>query len=297
MLTSCVLGHEPLAEVTQSPGTAAHEVHVGEMTRTFVLHVPVNRPRRLGRAAAYPLVIVLHGSGADGETVRRMSNMDAMADLAGFLVAYPNGTTGRLGLRSDWNAGECCGSAESRNVDDVAFVKTLVDSLSVRMPVDRNRVYVAGFSDGGRMAYRVGCELSTTVAAIAVVAGSLADAQCAPKRAVPLIAFHGTADRDVPYTDTSYTSPAVAPLPSVRDAPPSIQFWSSHNSCKAVTLTRKSVHVTLTHFEQCAGEVTFYTVEDGLHAWPGGASDGQEPTREISASAEAWRFFFRHPLK
>ena len=294
----CVTGgSEPLAAVSEAAGTAEHAVQVGDRQRTFLMHVPANRPRRLGRVVAYPLVIVLHGSGADGETVRKMSGMDALAESARFLVVYPNGTTGIFGLRSDWNAGECCGTAESRNVDDVAFVRALVESIAARMPLDRDRIFVAGFSDGGRMTYRIACELSTQVAAIAVVSGSLADAHCAPKRKVPLIGFHGTSDKDVPYGDTSYTTPTGALVPAAQQMPPAIQFWASANGCRAMTLARKTAHVTQAKFDRCAADVEFFTVEDGLHAWPGGNSDGQEPTHELSASAEAWRFFTRHPLK
>lgn len=296
-LDGCLLGgSEPLAPVSQAPGTAQHGVQVGALTRTFLLHVPPKRPRRLGRHVAYPLVIVLHGSGANAETVRRMSGMDAIADAERFLVAYPNGTTGRLGLQSDWNAGECCGTAESQNVDDVAFIRQLVDSLASRMPVDRDRVFVAGFSDGGRMTYRIACELGAQIAAVAVISGSLVDAHCDPRRPVPLIAFHGTSDQDVAYADSSYSTPRRSPPSAADSAPPAIRFWSASNGCQTVTLKRQSPHVTQMHFDQCAAEVVLYTVEEGLHAWPGGASDGQEPTSEIDASSLAWRFFARHPL-
>ena len=226
-----------------------------------------------------------------------MSGMDAISDVARFLVAYPNGTTGRLGMRSDWNAGACCGAAERTNVDDVAFVRALVETLSARLPLDRDRIYVAGFSDGARMTYRIACELGTQIAAIAVVSGSLTDTHCAPKRAVPLIAFHGTADEVVSYRDTSYSVPGATPPAGAEGAPPALRFWSTNNGCKTVTLERQSRHVTQMRFDQCVGDVVLYTVEEGLHAWPGGVSDGQEPSHEISASGEAWRFFVQHPLR
>lgn len=289
--------HAPAATAAESPGTADYRIQIGALERTYLLHVPPKRPRRLGRDVAYPLVIVLHGSGASGETVRRMSNMDALADSARFLVAYPNGTTGRLGLKSDWNAGECCGTAESRNVDDVAFIHDLIAHLATQMPVDRRRVYVAGFSDGGRMAYRVACTIGAEIAAIAVVSGSLVDAHCVPSRAVPVIAFHGTADPEVPYQDSSYSAPPAAPPSAALDVPPAIRFWSGANRCQSPTLVRRSPHVTQTRFNRCAGDLVLYTVEDGLHAWPGGAADGAEPTPEISASRELWRFFTGHPLR
>jgi polyhydroxybutyrate depolymerase len=296
--SSCIPGRRaPAATAAESPGTADYRIQVGALERTYMLHVPTIRPRRLGRDVAYSLVIVLHGSGASGETVRRMSEMDALADSARFLVAYPNGTTGRLGLESDWNAGECCGTAESRNVDDVAFIHDLIAHLATKMPVDRRRVYVAGFSDGGRMAYRLACTMGAEVAAVAVVSGSLVDAHCAPTRAVPIVAFHGTADTEVPYQDSSYSVPPAAPPPAAMEVPPAIRFWAGANRCGSLTLVRRGPHVTQTRFNRCAGDVVLFTIEDGLHAWPGGASDGAEPTHEISASRELWRFFTGHPLR
>ena len=296
LAAGCSLREEgPLAAVAEAPGTAEHGMQVGDRMRTFLLHVPASRPRRLGRALAYPLVIVLHGSGANGETVRRMSRMDSTADVARFLVAYPNGVTGALGHGSDWNAGDCCGVAEDRHVDDLAFLRALIEQVAARMPVDRNRIYVAGFSDGGRMAYHAACKMGAQIAAIAVISGSLTDANCVPARAVPVIAFHGTSDRDVPYGDSSYTVPKNAP-PAAENAPPSVRFWAGNNGCRGATLKRQSAHVSEMRFEPCAGAVVLYTIEGGLHAWPGGASDGQEPTQEFSASHEAWRFFLFHPL-
>ena len=287
-------GHDRATSFVPAPGTSRYAIRVGSLARTFLLHVPRERPRRFGLPTDFPLVIVLHGSGADAETIRRMSGLDSLAEAARFLVAYPNGVTGALGLRSDWNAGECCGVAANRNVDDVAFMHALIGSIAARLPVDRRRVYIAGFSDGARMTYRAGCELSTELAAIAVVAGSLVDSHCAPKRPLPLIAFHGTADDEVPYFDSALTTPR-RPLPAAwAKFPPSIQFWASVDRCRDATLTRAAPHVVLTRFDHCAADVVLYTVQDGLHAWPGGEADGDEPTRELSASRELWRFFARH---
>lgn len=297
LLVTCLgRGIEPPATIIERPGTSQYRVQAGDLMRTFLLHVPHSRPRRFGLATAYPLVIVLHGSGANGATIRRMSGMDSVADAAHFLVAYPDATTGALGLGADWNVGDCCGAAHKGNVDDVAFVRAVVGALSREMPVDRRRIYVAGFSDGGRMAYRVACELSPRVAAIAVVSGSLRDGQCAPQRPVPLIAFHGTADDEVAYADSSFSTAVGRPPSGSSGLPPSVVFWATIDHCRAAKASRYAPHVTLTRFAPCAADVMLYSVNGGEHAWPGGVADGDEPTRELSASREAWRFFSAHPL-
>ncbi len=277
-------------------------VAVGSDDRSFLLHIPAARPRTpLGVARAFPLVILLHGSGASGETVRHQSGMDHLADSLRFVVAYPNGSHAILGFGSDWNAGSCCGAAARDGVDDIGFIRALIREVAGHLRVDPRRIYVAGFSDGGRMAYRVACELSPVVAAIGVASGSLKDEHCAPSQPVPVIAFHGTGDQDVPYADSALTAkPAKAPA-GAASLPPSIQFWSTIDRCTGVVVRREAPHVTRATFRPCAGaEVVLYTIEEGLHAWPGGekdGSDGQEPTTEVKASEIMMQFFLRHPLR
>lgn len=301
LLAGCWIGGAPSQSTPEErPGTRELTLTAAGEQRSYLLHVPPARPRRLGRAVAYPLLVVLHGSGADGQTVRRMSGLDSAADDRRFLVAYPNGTTGRLGLQSDWNAGECCGPARDRQVDDVAFVRSLIEQVALRMPVDRDRVFVAGFSDGARMAYRIGCELSDRVAAVAVVSGSLTYAHCRIRRPVPLVAFHGTADDQVAYDDSAHAAPARPVVAAASMLPSSVRFWAASNDCRSVSLARQSPHVTRATFGGCAADVMLFTIEDGQHAWPGGRPDGDAgdmPTAELSASREMVRFFFRHPRR
>jgi polyhydroxybutyrate depolymerase len=284
------------------PGTAEHSISVGSSTRTFLLHVPaIRRRNRLGIPIGYPLVILLHGSGADGETVRRQSRLDVLADSLRFAVAYPNGSSPLLGLRSDWNAGRCCGNAARSNVDDVAFVRGIIAEVSRRLAIDPRRVFVAGFSDGGRMAYRVACEMSSTVAAIGVVSGSLVDDHCFPTRPVPVIAFHGTSDPEVPYRDSAFTLSSAPVAAAAAALPPAIRFWSAMDRCSGLTLRREAPSITRATFTPCAGaDVVLYTVEGGLHAWPGGekdGSDGQQPTTELRATNVMVQFFLRHPRR
>jgi polyhydroxybutyrate depolymerase len=223
--------------------------------------------------------------------------MDSLADAARFLVAYPNGTGGNYGLYpSDWNAGSCCGGAYRDNVDDLAFIAALITEVSKYVPVDAHRIYVAGFSAGGRMAYHVGCQLSATVAAIAVVSGSLVDYGCAPANAVPLWATHGTDDPEVAYDEPAPDPPG--PVPSIADSlPPSVQFWSALNACTGGTAQATAADVAGTTFTPCTGAtINFFTIVGGTHGWPGGPDDpgAQPPMNEIKASVLMWQFFLKH---
>jgi polyhydroxybutyrate depolymerase len=292
-------GHVDARSLEWTGGTAEREVVVGGDTRSYVLHLPsVVRRNRIGATVAYPLVLVLHGSGADGSTVETQSDMDHLADSARFIVAYPNGATMLFGIGSDWNAGKCCGNAVRSNVDDLAFLRATIDDVARHVPVDRRRIYVAGFSDGGRMAYHVACDAASLVAAIGVVAGSVVDDSCVPSRAVPVIVFHGTADNEVPF---SAAPDASTPTPLLQaSAPPSVRFWATTNRCQQPTTRLESPHVTRVQFASCAADVVFYNIDGGGHAWPGGrrdGNDGAEPTPELNASAAMIRFFFRHPMR
>jgi polyhydroxybutyrate depolymerase len=301
LLAACAsLGIPRRSAPSSEPGTAQLEMRVGDDVRTYLLHVPPHPPHRFGLAEEYPLLIVLHGSGASGQTIRQMSNLDSLADLSGAVVVYPDATRNWLGLQAGWNAGACCGAAVRNEVNDVGFLRALIAHVETGLRVDRRRVYVAGFSDGARMAYRVGCELSAEVAAIGVVAGSLVEPDCNPGRPVPLIAFHGTADSEVAFADSSFSASANPEVAVPVPIPPAIGFWASSNRCRRAAVASVSASITRTTYGGCAADVVFYAIRGGGHAWPGGQPDGDDgdrPTTELSASAEIVRFFLRHSLR
>ena len=102
-----------------------------------------------------PLVIALHWAGGSGDEMSRHFDINDRADRAGWIVAYPDAT----GESPGWNVGHCCGDAPERGVDDVGFVAALIDELTATRAVDPARVYVAGMSNGGMLAHRVGARL------------------------------------------------------------------------------------------------------------------------------------------
>ena len=187
-----------------------------------------------------------------------------------WIVAYPNGERGAGGLfPTDWNAGLCCGAAGRENIDDVGFISAMMAQISSKLPVDKTRIYVVGFSDGGRMAHHLACVMAARIAAIGVVSGSMKDDHCAPAKSVPLIAIHGTGDPTVPYDELSAT-PARTSVSGVGALlPPSVQFWLSVDGCAHGTSAGFAASVVRTTFTGCTGsEVLFYSITDGVHTWP-----------------------------
>src|SRR5581483_1221143 len=138
-----------------------------------------------------PVVLAFHGGGSNAMQMADFCGLNAKADGAGFIVAYPEGS-GRLARDHTWNGGNCCGYAMEQKVDDVGFVRVLLDDLAWRARIDTKRVYATGMSNGAVMAYRLASELADRIAAIAPVAGPMGTATCKPSRPVSVMHFHGT---------------------------------------------------------------------------------------------------------
>lgn len=147
-----------------------------------------------------PLLFVLHGFGGNAQAMSGSTNIEDSLDEYDLdaVVVYPSGTGAEQGLPQSWNAGTCCPFATFNLVDDVAFFDELIASLIAQYDIDTTRVWVVGHSNGGMMAYRLACELSTRVTAIGVAAGALVIDTCAPSRPVSALHVHGELDTVVP---------------------------------------------------------------------------------------------------
>lgn len=168
-------------------------------SRAFVLHVP---PRLTGPA---PLVLALHGFLQSPDHLRRDTGLEALADRAGFVVAFP------LAVGAAWAAGSCCTVASTSTApftskairpdpageDDVDYLDAVVRATRERVDVDPGRIGVTGFSNGAMPALRYACERSGMVSAVAVVAGVLV-APCHPDHPVPVLELYGADDTSVP---------------------------------------------------------------------------------------------------
>lgn len=273
------------------PGDSTRSLVYAGIERKYILHIPAG----YNAARPTPLVLAFHGIGLNAEEMIRISRLSEQADTSGFIVVYPNGT----GESKSWNGGHCCGEAAKNNVDDVGFVRALIDDLAALINIDPGRVYATGFSNGAIMVYRLACELSDRIAAIGPVAATqILDDQkaCHPARSVPVIHFHGTADRLNPY-DGGTTS-AGFKFVSVKDA---IGFWAEKNACPAPLQRKESGTIEHDVYAPCAykSAIELYSIIGGEHAWPGGeAVDPRigKPTMEISATPLMWGFFVAHPM-
>lgn len=165
------------------------------LERGYVVRLPASAPPA---GQSWPVVLVLHGGGGDAEITERTTGFTAVGQREGFVVVYPEGT-GRLGNHLlTWNAGHCCGQAMQRQVDDVGFIRTLIDKLVADYPVDAKRVYATGISNGGMMSHRLGIELPDKLAAIAPVVAALFGDEKKPAQGVSALMINGALDASVP---------------------------------------------------------------------------------------------------
>ena len=226
-----------LTLLAASSVSAAQElsVTVAGVRRTFLVHVP-----RARHSPKSPLVVLLHGGGGNGEQAMNAYRMNEVADREGFLVAYPNGS-GRVERLLTWNAGNCCGYAMRERVDDVAFIRAMVEAIDRRFHVDRARVFATGMSNGGMMAHRLGCEASDLFAAIGVVSGAL-NIPCHPADEVAAMIIHGTADEHVPYEGGTGSKSLEDRVDlSVAHA---VETWRAVDGCKDVRNAKTKGSIT-----------------------------------------------------
>ncbi len=170
-------------------------IHAGNFDRSAYTFTP-------SRLAAHPpLLLVFHGSTQDAGKIRVFSGyeFDRLAWEHGFITAYPEG------YENYWN--DCrsvkFSSAKKLNIDDVSFIKLLIEKLIREKRVDKSRVFAAGYSNGGQMVFRLALEAPGLLAGVAAIAASMPASNntvCpALSRAVPAVLVEGTEDPLNPY--------------------------------------------------------------------------------------------------
>lgn len=274
-------------------------IRVGSTDRNYVIYLPPSYlpSRRL------PLVIVLHGGGGTSMGIAQSSQMHRLARREGFIVVYPHGSGPRQSRGRTWNAGGFppSGWAEKAKIDDVRFIRTLVEKLNRDFGVDERRIYVAGMSKGGMLAYHLACCVSETFAAAAVVAATMTTEHCRPKESVALLHIHGSKDENVPVEGGRgrLTSRGVEWPPVMRG----LATWQEFNRCSSapeVVYDTGGVRCVRFPSPDTGADVELCIIAEGGHGWPGAPRGrhralGEYITRDFLASEWIWKFFKAHP--
>jgi polyhydroxybutyrate depolymerase len=171
------------------------------LTRRCVVYVPRSYDGRTAR----PLVVALHAAGEDPDSFLDYSNWHSLAEAHGFIVLAPEGLPLHPGSSPVpmvnprvWNSGQYGEHRERTDYDDVAFVVGAVDEVCRRWAVDGRRVYLAGYSNGGAMAFRLAAERADRFTALAAVSSLCWVDNPRPTRAIPTLVVHGNLDPIVP---------------------------------------------------------------------------------------------------
>ncbi len=267
-----------------SPNLQRVTLEYGGLSRSFNLYIPAELT---APDAGVPLVIALHPAGATGAQMEGITQFQALADQTGWMIAYPDGPGGY------WDYGY--GTQEWADVvdvrDDPGFLLAMVDAIDADHPVDREKIAAVGFSNGGRMAHRLACEMP--MAAIVAVSASLGSEVvkiCPPDSIPSVMIWHGTNDGVIPFEgkpltmDGRYISDAL----STQD---SAIFWAKQAGCDSQPViepfytppsSERDVRISKIAYT-CEGKrVEAYVVGGGGHVWNFSA--------QVNTSSEIWSF-------
>lgn len=274
--------------------------------RSARVHVPTGYTGSTG----IPLVVVLHGGGGTAASIEASSGWSTAADAAGWLAVYPQG----LSLDSsgvDDPTNELAYWANDRGtrpdlfgVDDVGVITGLIDAIAAATPVDRDRVYAMGMSNGAMMVHRLGRDSAGTWAALCAVSGSYTAEPTvtpfAPAFPVSMLIIHGTSDTIVPYaggTVSGQGGPVIG-VEATRDLwlqADGISSAASESDLPDTVADGCTSRLFAYAGGQAGTRVSFIRVTGGNHSWPGGSGSAGagagSKTDDFSATDTAQAFF------
>ena len=237
------------------------------IARVYEVRVPATVLREEERVS---LVLVLHGRGGSSRNAEKITGFTPLAVSENFIVVYPEGALLKGPLT--WNAGHCCGDAMRDSVDDVGFIDALLDRLIADYPVDPNRIYVTGMSNGAMMAHRLGIELSHRIAAIASVIGAIFGDEQTPSHPVSALIINGMQDSIIPYAGGISAGASMSAWDGTPFAPASDQasFWAAANQCDENPDLLSGANTIVTRYRCPDGRrVLYYLLREMGHTWPG----------------------------
>jgi polyhydroxybutyrate depolymerase len=258
------------ASVKVATSTKTYSMTVGGFKRSYEVIAPVKAPPK-----SAPIIVMLSGIGS---TVAQESSRDdilpyATANQA--LIVYP------VAIDESWNAITCCGEAATKNVSDLAFLEALVPRVN---PGDARKVYVVGYSNGARMAYRVACDDPTLFDGYAMVKGGPTPG-CNLRKPVTILQLASKNDPEIPYEPGDKGIEPLAMTTLVADL-------HTAEKCPKKSAVTHSGSMTLTTWSSCedGARVGFAVWKAGVHSFP-------RPPASIPAATQViWSFFTKTPI-
>jgi polyhydroxybutyrate depolymerase len=253
-------------------------VHDG-MNREYIIYVP----NSYDGTSAVPLLLNFHGFGGSASQFINDADMRAEAEANSFILVYPQGSC--LNGASHWNPCPIDGDNKS-TADDVGFVEAMISEISSQYNLDMERIYAAGYSNGGMMAYGLANYKSDLIAAVASVSGTMLNCIGPTSHPMPVIHLHGTSDSVVSYNGSNDWNSVQSTL----------DYWTSFNN----TISTPTINVdttggmTIEHYVYGLGDnsvsVEHYKYIGGDHVWFNELYQGQ------NASNLVWSFMSKYDI-
>ena len=256
----------------------------GNLLRYYYIHQP--HPEAQGSSS---VLFNLHGYGSNALAQMQYGDFRDFANTKdnNFILIHPQGAplnTALTSSASHWNSG---GWTIGSTVDDVDFIDTIIGFISQKYNINQDRIYSTGMSNGGFMSYHLACNLSSKIAAIASVTGSMSTQtynDCDIAHPTPILQIHGTLDGTVPIDGNSALG-----MKSIYGV---IEYWRYYNSCdldpviRVVDFLKLGYSLEHQRFMNCLNnvQVELYIVDGMWHTWP------KEDDFGISASKVIWDF-------
>ena len=282
-----------------SGALARGSIESGGRQRTYLTYLP----RGLSEHA--PLVVIMHGSGEDGARMRIDTGyaFDRLADAHGFAIVYPDGFEGY------WNGCNIVGdyTANTLNIDDVAFLTALVDKLAGEIHADPARVFATGVSRGGHMALRLALEAPSRFRAVASVAANVPTTdnfKCRPsgRATSSVMIMNGTADPLNPFNGGDVNLFGMIARGTVLSSRASAEYFVALNgAARPPTSTESDVAdgvgvERLTWRNSAPAEIELIALHGNGHALPQPFARAPRilgPTLKLNGAELIWTFFER----
>jgi poly(3-hydroxybutyrate) depolymerase len=266
-----------LAAAVLAPGDNDRTLTFAGNERTYRVHVPPGWTA----TARVPLVLDIHGWSTTAELQQSLSGMQAVSDREGFIVVWPQG------IGNQWNAGVCCGNP---GLDDVGFLRAVVDAVQAEGNTDPRRIYVTGLSNGGAMSHKLACEASDVFVAAAPMAFPLPYPEltdCQPAQPIPILMVMGLTDMLVEYEDGDFGS-----------APATFARWRDLHGCTGTPglVPHGQGRCETFATAQCASGYEVSLCSIVAQAFPGQFFDGHilYVNSDLNLAEEAWRFLSQY---
>lgn len=306
----------PVSTPTSSPastfslGTGDYDFSLkhGGLERNYKVHIPPNYEKSVKTA----VVIYIHGGGGSSAGSKN-DGIFTYSDKYGFILLSPAGTGVLKNKLFVWNLGpylingnieNYSNYATEHNVDDIGFLSKMIDDAKNNFNIDENRIFVTGISQGGTMSYRLACELSDKIAAIAPVAPPIVPMNCSPSRLVSIMHIHGTADPCAPFNGGASENCLGSEKELFQSVQEMINRWLNINNClHESSIAYQKGSATCISYGKCEenSEIELCTVEGMGHTYPNGWQ--YLPVKRIGPVShdisfdQIWEFFKKHPIK